>query len=159
MSFLSSIKSAAASAVIGGDDKEKNTNPDQTSNSDLVSSAKLVAEAAQSAASNQSDKIDKPKVAGAAADLLDAAQKYGKFDETQGAGQYLKQANDYLHQYEKSGTPAAAPPAAEEKKVDAPPAEEEKKLDAPPPVEEEKEEGGSGFGAADAFKAAGSFFK
>ncbi|XP_076922936.1 uncharacterized protein LOC143584893 [Bidens hawaiensis] len=151
-SFLSNIKSAAASAVTGGDDK--NTNPNQTSNSDLVSSAKLVAEAAQSAASNQSDKIDKPKVAGAAADLLDAAKKYGKFDETQGAGQYLKQANDYLHQYEKSGTPAAAPPAAEgEKKVDAPPPAEEKK------EEEKKEESGSEFGAADAFMAAGSFFK
>ncbi|KAI3796076.1 hypothetical protein L1987_38739 [Smallanthus sonchifolius] len=161
-SFMSSIKSAAASAVTGGD--EKKTNPDQSSNSDLMSSAKMVAEAAQCAATNQSDKIDKPKVAGAAADLLDAAKDYGKFDETQGVGQYLKQADDYLHQYEKSGTtatpPAEAPPATEEKKDEAPaPPAEEKKAEAPPPAEEKKEESGSEFGAADAIKAAGSFFK
>ncbi|KAK1425762.1 hypothetical protein QVD17_21120 [Tagetes erecta] len=163
-SFMSSIKSAASSAVTGGDDKNKN--PDQSSNSDLVSSAKIVAEAAQSAASNQSEKIDKTKVAGAAGDLLDAAKSYGKFDETQGVGKYLSQANDYLHQYEKSGAPAPvteekkgdAPPV-EEKKEDAPPPVEEKKADAPPPAEEKKEESGSGFGAEDALKAAGSFFK
>ncbi|PWA93975.1 protein involved in response to salt stress [Artemisia annua] len=112
MSFMSSLKSAAASAVTGGDDDKKNTGSDQSSNSDLMASAKLVAEAAQNATSNQSDKIDKPKVAGAAADLLDAAKTYGKFDETQGVGQYLKKADDYLHEYEKSG--AAAPPAAKE---------------------------------------------
>ncbi|PWA56551.1 protein involved in response to salt stress [Artemisia annua] len=102
MSFMSSLKSAAASAVTGGDDDKKNTGSDQSSNSDLMASAKLVAEAAQNATSNQSDKIDKPKVAGAAADLLDAAKTYGKFDETQGVGQYLKKADDYLHEYEKS---------------------------------------------------------
>ncbi|KAL9997337.1 hypothetical protein Hdeb2414_s0008g00264621 [Helianthus debilis subsp. tardiflorus] len=159
-SFMSSIKTAAASAITGTDDKNK-ANPEQSSNSDLMSDAKTVAEAAHAAASNQSDKIDKPKVAGAAADLLDAAKEYGKFDETQGVGQYLKQADDYLHQYEKSGTtPAAAPPATEEKKgEEVPPPAEEKKVEAPAPVEEKKEESGSGFGAADAFKAAGSFFK
>ncbi|KAI3744457.1 hypothetical protein L1987_57538 [Smallanthus sonchifolius] len=142
-SFMSSIKSTAASAVIDGD--EKKSNPDQSLNSDLVSNAKLVAEAAQCVATNQSDKIDKPKVAGAAEDLLDAAKEYGKFDETQGT-------NDYLHRYEKSGTTATPPPA------EAPPAMEGKKAEAPPPAEEKKEEYGSGFGAADAFKAAGSFF-
>ncbi|KAK9051019.1 hypothetical protein SSX86_027644 [Deinandra increscens subsp. villosa] len=144
-SFMSSIKSAAASTVAGGD--ETKPNPDQSSKSDLLSSAKLVAEAAQCAATNQSDKIDKPKTAGAAADILDAAKEYGKFDETKGAGKYLKQADDYLHEYEKSG---ATPPAA---------AAEEKKGEAAPHAEEKKEESGSGFGAADAFKAAGSFFK
>ncbi|KAL8227564.1 hypothetical protein R6Q57_015148 [Mikania cordata] len=166
-SFMSSIKSAAESAVTGGDDK--NSNPDQSSNSSLLSSAKLVADAAQSAASNQSDKIDKPKVAGATADLLDAAKDYGKFDETQGVGQYLKQADDYLRQYEKSGADVTPPPATEEKKEEAPPVTEkkeeappvteEKKEEAPPAAEEKKEESGSGFGAADAFKVAGSFFK
>ncbi|KAK9051020.1 hypothetical protein SSX86_027645 [Deinandra increscens subsp. villosa] len=145
-SFMSSIKSAAGSTVTDGD--KKTTNPDQTSDSDLASSAKLVAEAAQYAATNQSDKIDKPKVAGAAGDLIEDAENYGKFDETQGVGKYLKKADDYLHEYEKSG---ATPPAA---------AAEEKKGEAPPPAaEEKKEESGSGFGAADAFKAAGSFFK
>nr|XP_043623868.1 nodulin-related protein 1-like [Erigeron canadensis] len=148
-SFMKGIKNVAATA--GGGDK-KETNPDQPSNSELLSSAKQVAEAAKLATSNQSDKIDKPKVAGAAADILDAAKEYGKFDETQGVGQYLKQADDYLHQYEKgSGGTAAAPPPVKEGEG-APPA----------PVEEkkpEKEESGSGFGAQDALKAAGSFFK
>ena len=155
---MSSIKSAAGAAVSGGD--EKKSHPDQASNSDLMTSAKTVAEAAQCAATNQSEKIDKPKVAGAAADLLDAAKGYGKFDETQGVGKYLKQADDYLHQYEKSSGGGGAPaPAAAEKKEEAPPHAEEKKAEAPPHAEEKKEEGGSGFGAADAFKAAGSFFK
>ncbi|GJY87833.1 nodulin-related protein 1-like protein [Tanacetum coccineum] len=150
-SFLGNLKSAAASAVTGGDDDKKNTESDQTPKSDLMSSAKLVAESAQCAANNQSDKIDKAKTAGAAADLLDAAKTYGKFDETQGVGQYLKKADDYLHEYEKSGS-AAPPPAKEE---GAPPvaAPEEKK------EKEKKEEKKEEFGAADALKAAGSFFK
>ncbi|KAI3818220.1 hypothetical protein L1987_12023 [Smallanthus sonchifolius] len=149
--FVTSIKSAAAGTVTG--DEDKKSNPDQPSNTDLISSAKLVAEATQCAATNQTDKIDKPKVAGATADLLDSVKQYGKFDESQGVGQYLKQADDYLHQYEKSGATATSPP------VEAPPAAEEKKTETPPPSEEKKEESGSGFGAGDAFKAAGSFFK
>ncbi|KVH97703.1 nodulin-related protein 1-like [Cynara cardunculus var. scolymus] len=144
-SFMSSIKSAAAGTTTEGDPKK--ANPDQPSASELLSSAKLVAEAAKCATSNQTEKIDKPKVAGAAADIIDATEKYGNFDETKGVGQYLKKAEDYLNDYEKSGATPPPPPAKEE----APPAKEEKKV--------EKEESGSGFGAADALKAAGSFFK
>ncbi|XP_076907235.1 uncharacterized protein LOC143563627 isoform X1 [Bidens hawaiensis] len=151
-SFISNIKSAASGAV--GNDKT--TNPDQQSNTGLLSSAKLVAEAAQSAANNQTDQIDKPKVAGAAGDLLDSVKQYGKFDESQGVGQYINQADEYLHQYEKSSgvadtktaTPldetslsgkSAAP--LEEKKAEVPLPVEEEKTEVPLPVEgEEKAE-------------------
>ncbi|XP_071739256.1 uncharacterized protein [Rutidosis leptorrhynchoides] len=227
-SFMSSFKNA----VTGEDDKIANT--DQSSNSDLMSSAKLVSEAAQSAASGQSDQIDKPKVAGAAGDLLDVAETYGKFDETKGVGQYIKHADDYLHEYEKSGSgetdaplgyapplvakEEGAPSPMNEEETPAPVYEEEtptplnedetpapvyeketptplKEDETPAPVYEEEtpaslneeetpaslneeetpgrlneeealapvgeknEEYGSGIGSADAFKAAGSYFK
>lgn len=84
-------------------DSEKDN---KSSTSDLFSSAKLVAGAAQSAFSNQSDKIDKGKVAGASADLLGAAQDYGKLDKEKGIGQYVEKAENYLHQYETSGKSA-----------------------------------------------------
>ena len=88
--------------------------------SELMASAKVVAEAAQAAARNESDKLDKAKVAGASADILDAAQKYGKLDEKSGAGQYLDKAEKYLNDFESSGavitpyTPdiGAPPPSA-----------------------------------------------
>ncbi|KAJ0240403.1 Nodulin-related protein 1 [Hirschfeldia incana] len=71
-------------------------------NAELMASAKIVAEAAQAASRNESDKLDKAKVAGATADILDAAQRYGKFDEKSGIGQYLEKAENYLHKYETS---------------------------------------------------------
>ncbi|KAI3720194.1 hypothetical protein L6452_21107 [Arctium lappa] len=145
-SLMNTIKTAAAGTTTEGDPKK--ANPDQLSASELMSSAKLVAEAAKCATSNQTDKIDKAKTAGAAADIIDATEKYGKFDETKGVGQYLQKAEDYLHDYEKSG---ATPPAKEAAPPVAAAPAEEKKV--------EKEESGSGFGAADALKAAGSFFK
>ncbi|XP_010495670.1 PREDICTED: nodulin-related protein 1-like [Camelina sativa] len=83
------------------------------SNAELMASAKVVAEAAQAAARNESDKLDKGKVAGASADILDAAEKYGKFDETTSTGQYLDKAEKYLNDYESShttGTGAGVPP-------------------------------------------------
>lgn len=131
---MNNIKSTAT-----GDNK--NTNSDQPSNTDLMSSAKVVAEAAQCAATNQTENIDKTKVAGAGADLLDSVKQYGKFDESEGAGQYIKQAEDYLHKY---GTQAPAL-ATEEKKGEVPvptPVEDEKKDDAltPAPLEEKKAE-------------------
>ncbi|CAA7039644.1 unnamed protein product [Microthlaspi erraticum] len=72
------------------------------SNAELMASAKIVAEAAQAAARNESDKLDKAKVAGAAADILDAASRYGKLDEKSGVGSYLEKAENYLHKYETS---------------------------------------------------------
>ncbi|CAH2045609.1 unnamed protein product [Thlaspi arvense] len=71
-------------------------------NAELMASAKIVAEAAQAAARNETDKLDKAKVAGATADILDAASRYGKLDEKSGVGQYLEKAENYLHKYESS---------------------------------------------------------
>ncbi|CAF2143212.1 hypothetical protein YC2023_025075 [Brassica napus] len=71
-------------------------------NAELMASAKIVAEAAQTAARNETAKLDKAKVAGATADILDAAGRYGKFDEKSGVGQYLEKAENYLNKYETS---------------------------------------------------------
>ncbi|KFK33516.1 hypothetical protein AALP_AA5G023100 [Arabis alpina] len=71
-------------------------------NAELMASAKIVAEAAQAAARHESNKLDKAKVAGATADILDAAGRYGKLDEKSGVGQYLEKAEQYLHKYETS---------------------------------------------------------
>ena len=66
---------------------------------DLASSAKLVAEAAKLALQDHSlEKVDKDRVAGAAADLLHAASQYGKL-EGKPVGGYLEKAEEYLHQY------------------------------------------------------------
>ncbi|KAG8073991.1 hypothetical protein GUJ93_ZPchr0006g45770 [Zizania palustris] len=66
---------------------------------ELASSAKLVAEAAKSVFQDHSlEKVDKGRVAGAAADLLHAASQYGKL-EGKPAGSYLEKAEGYLHQY------------------------------------------------------------
>ena len=73
----------------------------QPSNSELFSSAKLVAEAAKSSFNHESDKVDKGKVAGAAEDLLSAASRYGKLEE-KGYGKYVDKAENYLHGYHTS---------------------------------------------------------
>lgn len=75
--------------------------------SDLMASAKLVAEAAKSTFSHESDKIDRARVAGAASDLLDAASHYGKLEE-KSFGKYVQKAEDYLHQYGSSHPSATA---------------------------------------------------
>lgn len=87
--------------------------------SELMASAKVVAEAAQDAARNESDKLDKAKVAGDSADILDVDQEYGRFDKSD-AGQYFEKAEKYLKDFESSGavvtpyTPdiGAPPPSA-----------------------------------------------
>lgn len=71
------------------------------SNSELLSSAKLVAEAARATLNHESDKIDKAKFAGAAGDLLSAASDYGKLEE-KSFGKYVEKAEDYLHEYHSS---------------------------------------------------------
>ncbi|KAK3035901.1 hypothetical protein RJ639_031324 [Escallonia herrerae] len=99
----------------GEDDKEKPTtttadHPTSTTghhaeptNSELFSSAKLVAEAVRSTFRRESDKVDKAKVADAAEDLLQAASKYGKLDE-KGFGRYVDKAEGYLHSYHSKTT-------------------------------------------------------
>ncbi|KAJ6689940.1 hypothetical protein OIU85_006248 [Salix viminalis] len=76
----------------------------QPSASELLASAKLVAEAAQASLGNGRDKIDKVKVAAAAEDLLGAASKYGKVEE-KGLGQYIEKAENYLHHYHSGSQP------------------------------------------------------
>ncbi|KAE8678383.1 putative Nodulin-related protein 1 [Hibiscus syriacus] len=78
------------------------------SNAELLSSAKLVADAAKSALNNKRDKVEKGKVAGAAADLLGAAQDYGKLDKNTDVGQYVEKAESYLHKYQTSHQSAPA---------------------------------------------------
>ncbi|KAF8087353.1 hypothetical protein N665_0588s0022 [Sinapis alba] len=111
------------------------------SSSELMASAKVVAEAAQAAARSESDKLDKAKVAGASADILDAAQKYGKLDEKSGAGQYIEKAEKYLNDFESSHSSGAAgtPPPA----TGAPPPESQAEPEAKKP---EEEESGGGLG-------------
>ncbi|KNA22276.1 hypothetical protein SOVF_035200 [Spinacia oleracea] len=109
-----------------------------TSTSDLVASAKTVAEAAQLACSNQSDKIDKAKVSEAAEDVLEAAKKYGNLDEKSGVGQYVGKAEGYLHNLHASS--------------DHPVEGGEKK----PEADEKKESGGGAAGLMDMAKG---FFK
>ncbi|KAK9750709.1 hypothetical protein RND81_02G215800 [Saponaria officinalis] len=81
------------------------------SNSDLMSSAKILADAAKSALSHESEKIDKAAVATATANVLGAAKKYGKLEE-KSYGKYVDKAETYLHSYHSSSSPAAATTAA-----------------------------------------------
>ncbi|XP_073131223.1 nodulin-related protein 2-like [Henckelia pumila] len=69
------------------------------SNSDLLNSAKVVADAAKSHLRHEPQKHEKGKVADAAADLLCAASDYGKLDDSKGMGKYVDKAEDYLRQY------------------------------------------------------------
>ncbi|KAK1296540.1 hypothetical protein QJS10_CPB15g01345 [Acorus calamus] len=71
------------------------------SKDELLSSAKLLAEAARATLSHESQKVDKARVAGATADLLDAASHYGKLEE-KSFGKYVEKADTYLHQYHSS---------------------------------------------------------
>lgn len=75
---------------------------DKPNTSQLVSSAKVMSEAAKSALHRRDiEEIDKAKVAGAAANLLGAASQYAKLEE-KGMGKYVEQAQDYLHKYQPS---------------------------------------------------------
>ncbi|ESQ35430.1 hypothetical protein EUTSA_v10008975mg [Eutrema salsugineum] len=113
------------------------------SSAEVMASAKIVAEAAQAAARNESDKLDKGKVAGASADILDAAEKYGKLDEKSGAGQYLEKAEKYLNEYESthSTSGAGAPPPAAASHDDPAAASHEE-----PAAKKADEESGGGLG-------------
>lgn len=96
----------------GGDPgkQEQHQHHPPKSSSELLSSAKLVGEAAKSTFAHKSDEIDKGRVAGAAADLLGAASHYGKLEE-KSFGKYIDKAETYLHQYHTthSSTPTVAP--------------------------------------------------
>ncbi|XP_042490445.1 nodulin-related protein 1-like [Macadamia integrifolia] len=98
-------------SFLGGKPKESHSEEQHTShgqkhppsNSELMSSAKLLADAAKSGYGHEMEKIDKGKVAGAAADLLSAASHYGKLEDT-GLGKYVEKGEQYLHQYSTTTT-------------------------------------------------------
>ncbi|KMT08994.1 hypothetical protein BVRB_6g137040 [Beta vulgaris subsp. vulgaris] len=90
-----------------------------TSTSDLMASAKIVAEAAQLACTQQTDKIDKAKVSEAAEEVLEAVKTYGKLDESAGVGQYVDKAQGYLHKMHASSEDVAHS-GAEKEESDAP---------------------------------------
>ncbi|KAK4373246.1 hypothetical protein RND71_008630 [Anisodus tanguticus] len=67
-----------------------------------MSSAKLVADAAKAKLHHDPNKkVEKAELAGAAADLLNAASQYGKLEE-KGIGKFVGKAEIYLHKYESS---------------------------------------------------------
>uniref|UniRef100_A0A2P2PPD0 Uncharacterized protein MANES_01G030100 n=1 Tax=Rhizophora mucronata TaxID=61149 RepID=A0A2P2PPD0_RHIMU len=82
----------------------KATKHHQPSSSELISSAKLVADAAKATLHHETEKVDKGRVAGAAANILEAASHYGKLEE-KSFGKYVEKAEDYLHKYNVSHSP------------------------------------------------------
>ncbi|XP_059317237.1 nodulin-related protein 2-like [Lycium ferocissimum] len=157
MNFLSSLSKGAGGQST--DEPKKTTGEESGSTTELFASAKVLAEAAQSHINKDGTKVDNKKVAEAAADVLDAGQKYGKLDETQGVGQYIEKAETYLHKYGSgTGTATDKPPTAAPEETKAPAAAAEA---APAPTtapvtegehEEEKKSGGSDY-----LKMAGDF--
>lgn len=78
---------------------------------ELLSSAKVVAGAAKASLRHEPGGVDKGKVAGAAANLLDAAAHYTKLEE-KGAGKYIEKAEGYLRTYHSThSVPGGAPPS------------------------------------------------
>ncbi|KAK1663238.1 hypothetical protein QYE76_051397 [Lolium multiflorum] len=123
----------------------------------LMSSGKVVAEAAMSAFETKSvENIDKEKVAGASAEILDSTSKYAKLEDKP-AGQYLEKAEVYLKQYSSGGTEKEktdVPAAADAPK---PAAEEAPKEPAPAPAPAAEEgKSSDGFGLDDVMKGAES---
>ncbi|EXB65071.1 hypothetical protein L484_004247 [Morus notabilis] len=148
MDLLKSLAGGHGDKPAGEDNKPGNHGHRQkSSTTELLSSAKEVADAAKFAASNQSDKIDKGKAAGAGADLLDAAAQYGKLGE-KGVGEYVHKAGDYLHQYEAKNTAAGGGGGHDHAK----PSDDHHHGD-----DQKKSDSEGGFG--DYFKAAQGFLK
>ncbi|KAL6623035.1 hypothetical protein ACP70R_032914 [Stipagrostis hirtigluma subsp. patula] len=123
---------------------------------DLMSSGKLVAEAAMSAFQQKSvENVDKKEVAGAAAEILHAASTYGKLDDKP-AGQYIEKAEGYLKEFSSGSAAGAEKEKAGGPAGDAPkPADPEEAAKKPAPVPAAAEEGRSeGFGLGDVVKGA-----
>ncbi|KAL3840534.1 hypothetical protein ACJIZ3_025125 [Penstemon smallii] len=101
MDFLSNLKKSDHHDETKPTDQPNKLPPAEhkPSNSELLNSAKVVADAAQAHFRNEPEKYDKNKLAGATADLLNAAAEYGKLDDNQGIGKYVDKAEDYLRQY------------------------------------------------------------
>ncbi|KAK9052182.1 hypothetical protein SSX86_028810 [Deinandra increscens subsp. villosa] len=93
-------------AETGNDDQKDSPKP---SNSELMASAKVMTDAVTG------QETDMGKIAGAAADVLDAAANYGIIDETQGIGKLADQAENYLHKLENDSKPDASTPKDDDK--------------------------------------------
>lgn len=122
---------------------------DLPSNSELFSSAKLVAEAAKLTLSSESDKVDKARAADAAGDLLGAGSHYGKLEES-GYGKYVDQAEDYLHKY-GSSTTTTTTGSGQTTTI----TKDETKIVTNPSGKEDEKSSGGGYG--DVFKMAQGF--
>ena len=118
-------------------DEAPKTKHEAASNSDLMASAKTVAEAAQLACTQKTDQIDKAKVSEAAEDVLEAAKSYGKLDDKSGVGQYVDKAEGYLHKFHAE---SATPGGAENKETEG----EKKESSASDGAEKEKEKSSGG---------------
>ncbi|XP_073281228.1 uncharacterized protein [Primulina huaijiensis] len=112
MDFFSKFTKPADHSKPASKSQEPNITT-EPSNTDLFSSAKVVAGASQSYFSHQPATYENTEVAGATADILNAASEYGKLDKTQGVGKYVDQAESYLKEYESSNTKPAATSAAD----------------------------------------------
>uniref|UniRef100_A0A2P2QLN5 Uncharacterized protein MANES_01G030100 n=1 Tax=Rhizophora mucronata TaxID=61149 RepID=A0A2P2QLN5_RHIMU len=129
---------------------DKPSKQNQPTSTDLFSSAKLVAEAAQATLSHETDKVDRGKVAGAAADLLGAASQYGKLEE-KGMGGYVDKAKDYLHQYGSSHSTPITTTGLEDCEADT--------KQSPPPDASGDNKQSEGGGYGDYLKIAQGFMK
>ncbi|KAI4387524.1 hypothetical protein MLD38_005351 [Melastoma candidum] len=125
------------------------------SNADLVNSAKYLAEAARSAFSHESGKVDTGRAAGAAADLLDAASHYARLEE-KSFGKYVDQAENYLHQYQSSHSTTSVGSNHAPTSAGAAPQHSFPSSHAPPKKDDEEDSGG-GYG--DYIKMAQGFLK
>ncbi|XP_078430295.1 nodulin-related protein 1-like [Wolffia australiana] len=77
------------------------------SKADLLASAKVIGDAAKATLNHGAGGVDKGKVAGAAANILDAATHYGKL-EGKSAGKCAEKAESYLRTYQSSHAAPAA---------------------------------------------------
>ncbi|WMV22668.1 hypothetical protein MTR67_016053 [Solanum verrucosum] len=94
-------KQAKTTSGSGHSSTHKPNSHPKPSKSELMSSAKLVADAAKAKLHHDPKQFEKSELAGAAADLLNAASQYGNIEET-GLGKLVGKAETYLHKYEAS---------------------------------------------------------
>ncbi|KAM1082253.1 hypothetical protein ACFX13_021275 [Malus domestica] len=142
--------------------------------SELMSSAKIVAEAAKSSMNKGGDEnIDRARVSEAASNILSGAAHYGKLDEKEGLGSYVGKAEDMLRKYGSGGdgesggggshnsSESFKSSMGKERRDDDenyPVSGEHETKKKPSKKEDEEEEGGSG-GVGDYLKVAQGFLK
>ncbi|KAJ0982044.1 hypothetical protein J5N97_010299 [Dioscorea zingiberensis] len=105
-SFLKLVTKVYKREIVVRDRNSTHNKKPQASPTQMFSSAKVVAEAAKATLHHETGKVDKAKVADAAANLLGAASHYGKLEE-KGFGKYVEKAENYLHQYHTTHSSSA----------------------------------------------------